>query len=108
MKNVYAALAVAGFFVPIVTSIPFSLQHGADAGLFLQQFTANDGGRLLLGDLFVSSLAFWAFLFPEARRLGIRGAGWFVVANLAIGLCFAFPLFLFVRAQALERREAVL
>ena len=32
MKIVYAALAVAGFFVPIVTSIPFSLQHGADAG----------------------------------------------------------------------------
>ncbi len=104
MKNLYAALAVAGFFAPILTSVPFSLQHGADLGPFLAQFAGSDGARLLLADLFVSSLAFWAFLFPEARRVGIRGPGWFVAANLAIGLCFALPLFLYVRARALERQ----
>lgn len=56
----------------------------------------------ILVDISIAAFAFWFWLWSEAPRVGIRHRWPFVLATLLVGLCFAFPLFLYKRERALE------
>lgn len=99
-SSLYLLLAVLGAALPWSFFARFFAAEGL-AGDFLGALFANGAAGGFTSDLLVSSLVFWVFLFPEARRVGV-GAPWaFVVVNLLIGLSCALPLFLWRRERAL-------
>ena len=97
MKTVYLALAIAGLLLPGFFIVRLALQPGPDLAGLLAPFANNLLMALLGVDLAVSSLVFWVFVFRESSRRGIRFPWLFILANLLVGLCFALPLFLYVR-----------
>ena len=104
-RRLYGVLAVAGAIAPVAMTIVFVSQEGLDLGEFFGQPVETTIGTLVLLDLAIASLAFWAWMIPEARRLELPWPA-FIAANLFVGLCFALPLFLYVRADRLRDHDA--
>ncbi len=98
---IYMTLAVLGAAVPYFFFLQFfSVEgHGGD---FLGALFVNGAAGGFSADLLLTSLVFWVFLVPEARRVGVRKPWAFVVINLLIGLSCALPLFLWARERALK------
>jgi len=104
MKWVYVILCVVGLILPYATVVPPALSGTAvDWVAALQAMFANPAAQFLGADLFVSVLAFWAFVYQEARTHKIKLWWVCLVANLTVGLSLAFPLFLLMREVARER-----
>lgn len=101
MKYVYLAAALLGAVVPYVFFTRFFASGDATLGTFTGQLFATAPAGGFTSDLLITSCVFWVWSYDEARRRGMRGWWGYVVANLAVGLSFALPLFLYVR----ERRE---
>ena len=94
-KKLYLALAFAGAIIPYL----FFIQHFADKGLSLGDFTAalfaNPAAGGFTADLLISSLVFWiAMLHRRGAGKGPNPLG-FIVLNLTIGLSCALPAYLY-------------
>jgi uncharacterized protein DUF2834 len=94
-RGIYLALAVIGAIVPAVLLGAFILDHGIDD--LADAIFGNAAAAAVMADLSISSIVFWVWLWREAPPIGV--SPWpFVAGNLVVGLCFALPLFLYVRA----------
>ena len=102
---IYLTLAVIGAVAPYVFFTQFFAAEGL-GGNFVGALFVNGAAGGFAADLLLSSLVFWIFLFPEARRVGVGKPWLFVVINLLIGLSCALPLFLWARERA-RTRDAV-
>ena len=92
----YLVLAIVGFITPYALLAIFVGEHGIDVGA-LDSTVAS----ISFADLMLSGVAFWVWMWGEAPRVGV--SPWpFVAGTLLVGVCFAPPLFLYVR----ERRAA--
>ncbi len=100
-SSLYLLLAVVGAVVPWLFFARFFGAEGL-AGDFVGALFANGAAGGFSADVLLSSLVFWVFLFPEARRAGVGHPWLFVVINLAIGLSCALPLFLWRRERAVR------
>lgn len=101
--RIYGALAVIGLVVPVAGFTVFVKTFGLDFGLLAAEATGSITACVLLADLAIASIAFWVWISGEAPKLGLRW--WpYVILNLVVGLCFALPLFLAKREQALQAR----
>jgi len=67
---------------------------------------ANPASRSITVDVFFFALAATVWLLLEARRLGMRGAWWYVLLSLLVAVSFAFPMFLIHRERTLARLDA--
>lgn len=103
MKSIFLLLAVLGAVIPCLFFGDFILKEGVDLATFVQQLFANSPASGFTADLLITSTAFWIWSFSEARRLRMKHWWLYVVANLSIGLSFAFPLFLYFR----QRKQGV-
>ena len=94
-------LAIAGFVVPNVMLGVFVADHGADLGLYLENWFDTLPSSQLVVDLVIVFLAFAAWAAWDGPRSGVDR--WWVVvpASLLVGVCFAVPLYLFMRERAL-------
>ena len=101
MPNLYLTFALIGTVVPYYYFGSFALTHGLDIPMFIREVVAARASMGFVADLFISSLAFWPYLFREARKGGLPSPWLFVALNLGIGLSCALPLFLYF----MERRE---
>jgi len=105
-STMFLELAILGAVAPYIFFFQFFGSEGL-AGNFLGALYANGAAGGIATDLFISSLVFWLFLFPEARRVGVKRPWVYVVVNLLIGLSCAVPLFLWARERAtLQHRQA--
>jgi hypothetical protein len=102
-KRFYLIVSVIGTVVPYWFLGSFIAQHGFDLALFAQQMWATPIGRMFTADLFISSFVFWAFAYAEGRRLGMSRLWLYPLLNLLVGLSLALPLFLYYRADRVER-----
>jgi hypothetical protein len=96
-KNVYIVLCVLGAVIPMTVFVPFAVENGLDMGLFVRELFATQVASFLSADLIVSSLVLWAFIFFEVRKRPVPYWWLAVIANLAVGLSLALPLFLLLR-----------
>ena len=96
-KNVYIVLCVLGAIIPMAVFVPFALENGLDMGLFVREMFATQVASFLSADLIVSSIALWVFIFFEVRKRPIKYWWLAILANLAVGLSLALPLFLLMR-----------
>ena len=103
MSPIYLVLAIAGFILPYSQLIPFFAEHGFNLPVFWSQLFINHISTDFAFDLIVTSIVFWLFVFREGTRLHLKYLWIYIVLNLAIGLSFALPLFLWVRSRHLER-----
>jgi hypothetical protein len=99
MRTVYLLLAIAGTLIPVLCFLEFFGSEGFSAYRFGQGIFANGAAAGFTADLFISSFAFWAYMFsrPQGPKPWL-----FIVMNLGIGLSLALPAYLYVT----ERRRA--
>ena len=106
MQIVYIFLSIVGFALPYSQLIPFISQNGFDLPLFWSQLFINQASSADGLDLFISSVAFWIFVFREGTRLQMKLLWIYVVLNLTVGLSFALPLFLLMRSQNINKIQS--
>jgi hypothetical protein len=90
MRKLYAALAVAGFVLPMSQFALFVREHGLDAQVFLTLPFANFAASTFAFDLLTSCAVFFVWVYTS--RVPHR---WLYVAmTLLVGLSFSLPMFL--------------
>lgn len=97
--TLYLALCVIGVIIPFSFIIGFFGLPEPSVPLFFTSIFVNNVSSAVAGDLVVSSLVFFAFLFYEGKRLKMERLWFFIPATLFIGLSFGLPLFLYFRAK---------
>jgi hypothetical protein len=105
-QQIMLALAVAGFAFANTMVALFFIDHGSvDWGAYFGHWTESLPAAQLTGDIGIAFVAFSLWAAWEGRRLGMRSWWMPVPASLLVGLCFALPLFLFLRDRFLQGRE---
>lgn len=103
-KTVYLVFCVLGILLPYWQFVPWVVeQHGVPLGLFLRELFANRIGAFFGMDVLVSAVVLIFFLRREGKRLGVRHLWLPIVGTLAVGVSLGFPLFLYLREDAMER-----
>jgi hypothetical protein len=100
MKYVYVALCILGTALPYYFFAPFVLEHGLNMSLFMRQLFATPVSAFFGADVIVSSVALWAFIAYERRKRPVKFWWLCIIANLAVGVSLALPLFLLLRHNA--------
>ena len=103
-KNLYLGLCVVGTVLPYSQFVPFAREHGLDIRAFVDQLFATHIGGFFGWDVIVSSVVLWVMVIVEGRRAGVAHRWVPILANLAVGVSLALPLFLYMREA---RRELV-
>lgn len=104
MKTIYLLLAIVGGLMPaLVFAGAFGLEPMPPMQHWLEALYANRGAGAAFTDLAIANLAFWCWLFPEARRLSMRKAWAYLLICIFVGLSCALPLFLYMREKAIAR-----
>ncbi len=95
-------LAVAGFVVPNVMVGVFIAEHGLDLELYFESWFDTLPASQLVVDLVIAFLALVVWASWDGPRTGVDN--WWVVipASLLVGVCFALPLYLYMRERAAE------
>jgi hypothetical protein len=93
-------LAVAGFIVPNVMVGVFIAEHGLDLGLYFEYWFDTLPAAQLVVDLVIAFLALVVWASWDGPRSGVDN--WWVVipASALVGVCFALPLYLYMRERA--------
>lgn len=97
LNRLYLVLAATGFVLPYYFFVSFLVENGPDLPLLFEQLLANDISTFFAVDLVITAIVFLVFSFREAQRRGMGRRWLYVIATLAVGPSFAFPLFLYVR-----------
>ena len=106
MRKLYLLLAVIGFVLPYYFFVSFLIENGLDLQLLFSQLFANDISTFFAVDLIITAIVFLVFLYAEAPRYQMQNWWLFLVATLAVGPSFAFPLFLYFREGRTEALAA--
>lgn len=115
-QSLYALLAVGGFAWTQYHLVGFLEWNAGEASLatllrfdwaaFFASGFVNPGAAFLSVDAIVGALAFLVWLFPEARKLGMRHVWVYVVLTFGVAFAVAFPVFLFMRERKLQQSVA--
>jgi hypothetical protein len=100
MKPVYFVLCVLGVALPYYFFTPFVLDHGLNMPLFVRQLFSTPVSAFFGADVLMSTVALWAFITYERRKRPVRLWWLCIIANLAVGVSLALPLFLLLRHEA--------
>ncbi|TMM31108.1 DUF2834 domain-containing protein [Polaribacter aestuariivivens] len=106
LKHLYLALSVLGICYTWYYNIQwFQTAENPTFLGFMQDAQVNFAGKSFGADLTVVVLTFFVFMIPESIKLKIRF--WWVLIPLTflIAIAFTFPLFLYMRANALEKLQ---
>ncbi len=100
----YYLLAAIGFVGTQVQFLPAYLPLGFVPSLigFVKDSVANPASTFLLVDVLVLATAAFIWMFGEARRLAMRGAWFYFVGSLLIGVSTFMPLFFAMRERRLR------
>ena|SRR6185503_14458083 len=104
-KRMYLVLCVLGFVVPYYFFLRFVAEHGLRLSVLVNQLFANPITAFFAADVVVSSLVLWVFMYQEVRKRSIKLWWVCIIANLAVGVSLALPLFLLLREIKTERQE---
>lgn len=105
-KNLYLLLCVLGIIIPYSQFIPWVLENGLRLDLLFRELFANRIGGFFGLDVLVSSVVLVGFIRTEGQRLEVRRLWLPILGLLTVGVSCALPLFLYLRENALEGREA--
>jgi hypothetical protein len=104
-KLIYIVLCVLGFAMPYYFLVRFVAEHGLRLSVLVNQTFANPLSAFFAADVLVSSVVSWAFIYRERRKRSIKLLWVCIIANVAVGVSLALPLFLLLREIQPERQE---
>ncbi len=104
MKNLYLALAVVGFAIPL-SLLPATLVNGnlllmANPAETVQLIFANYASTAFAADLLWVFVVFCVWVVIESRKEGLEHSWVFVALALLLGVSGPLPLFLYYRERA--------
>jgi hypothetical protein len=99
------ALTIVGFLVPNTMVTIFFIDHGLDLSGYFSHWGESLPAAQLAADVSIAFLTFALWSAWEGRRTGMRTWWLPIPASLLVGLCFAVPLFLLLREQAVRERQ---
>lgn len=92
---IYCLLSAAGLLVPWYFNLAYLTGGGSLApGPFVAAVSANALTTGITWDVYIAAVAASLWMVADARRHGLRGAWIHVALTFAVGLAFAFPLYL--------------
>ena len=89
--------------LPYSQLVPFLRENGLDARAFLEQLFATHIGGFFGWDVIISSVVLWVMVAVEGRRADLAHRWVPIVANLAVGVSLALPLFLYMQEARREQ-----
>ena len=104
-KNAYLFLCVLGVVLPYSQFVPWLVENGLNAQLFVRQLFANRIGAFFGWDVLVSGVVLVGFVRSEGKRLGMSLLWLPILGLCTVGVSFGLPLFLYLRERALEGVE---
>jgi hypothetical protein len=105
-KNIYLFLCILGAVLPYSQFIPWLLESGIDASLFVHQLFANRISAFFAWDVLISAVVVMGFVRSEGKRLGVQFAWLPILGVLTIGASFGLPLFLYLRERTHDATAA--
>jgi hypothetical protein len=103
-KTIYLVFCVLGIALPYWQFVPWVVaQHGVPLGPFFRELFANRISGFFGMDVLVSAVVLIFFLRREGKRVGVRHLWLPIAGTLTVGVSLGFPLFLYLREDALER-----
>ncbi len=100
MKKLYLFLAILGAIVPYFFFFGFIQAEGLNVSAFISALFVNGAAAGFSADLLLASFFFWLFMFREVNESDGPKPYVFIVLNLTIGLCCAFPAYLYSREKS--------
>ncbi len=98
----YLILAIIG----LIATWTFNILYINNGGTFAPaDVLVNNLTISFTVDLLYVALIFCVWVFPESKRWGIRWPILYIILTFGVALAFSFPLFLAVRAQAIEKKN---
>jgi len=99
----YALACVMGAASTWYFNLRYLAAHGDEFGLspFVAEAFATNAAGSLGADILVAAMAGVAFIFIEARRIGMRHAWVYAFLACSVAFAAAFPLFLLMRERRL-------
>ena len=105
-RHFYLVCSVLGLLLPYSQLVPWLLEHGLNATLFLRELFANRICAFFVMDVIVSAIVLIWFIQTEGKRLRVSLLWLPTLGTLLVGVSFGFPLFLFLRQVKLDRATA--
>ena len=104
LKYIFLLLAIIGACYTWYFNIQFYLTED-DASLlnYIAQTKTTFPARSFSADLLVVVFTFFVWYIPEAIKLKIKHWWIFIPLTFLVAIAFAFPLFLYVRENQLEK-----
>ena len=105
LKHVYLVLSILGIcYTWYYNILWFQTVEDTSFVAFFKDAQQNYAGKSFGADLSVVVFTFFTFMIPESLRLKIKY--WWVLVPLTflIAVAFTFPLFLYLRQLALDKR----
>lgn len=101
-KNVYLVLCILGAVLPYSQFVPWLMENGFNASLFVHQLFANRISGFFAWDVLISAVVVLGFVRSDGKRLGVKLVWLPILGVLTVGVSFGLPLFLYLRERALE------
>lgn len=105
VKRIYIVLCILGFAVPCYFLVQYFAEHGLRLSVLAGQVVASPITAFFAADVIVSSVVLWVFMYHETRKQSIKLWWVCIIANLAVGVSLALPLFLLLREIQIEKRD---
>lgn len=104
---IFALLALAGLILPWTHNIAYMQAHpGAFSPLaFAMEAASTPAGASISWDITAACIAFLVWMPIEARRLGMKGWGWYFPLTLLVAFGCAMPAFLWHRERHLRKSK---
>ena len=105
-KYIFLVISIIGIFYTWFYNIQYFITY-EEASLvhFFELAQSNFAGKSFGADLTVVVLTFFVWFIPDARKLKVKA--WWVIIPLTflIAVAFSFPLYLYLRELALEKKR---
>ena len=106
LKHLYLTLSVLGICYTWYYNIQwFQTAENPTFLNFFKDAEVNFAGKSYGADLSVIVLTFFVFMIPESIKLKIKFWWILIPFTFLIAVAFTFPLFLYMRANALEKLQ---
>ena len=99
-ERILLALTIVGFVVPNAMIALFTVRHGLTIEGYFRHWGESLPATQLVLDLVIAFVSFSLWAAWEGKRLGMRSWWVPIPASVLVGVCFAVPLFLFLRERA--------
>jgi len=104
LKHLYLLLSIIGICYTWYYNIQwFQTVEDPSFSNFMNDAQLNFAGKSFGADLTVVVFTFFAFMIPESLRLKIKYWWVLILFTFLIAIAFTFPLFLYIRENALEK-----